>query len=97
MPEVKPPPSFDDMAVALALAASKLKLDLEQMEFIAARIELSPMGTSLAIMELKRNLELIVSAHQFFRESAAAEPEVRMMVRRKKNGRWGMFARAAVI
>jgi hypothetical protein len=97
MPEKKPPPSFDDIAVALALAASKLKLDVEQMEFICARVELSRMGTSIATSELQRNLDLIVAAHHFFKDNAAAEPEVRAMVLRKKTGRWGMFARAAVV
>lgn len=96
MPE-KQPPSFNDIAVALALAASKLKLDLEQMEFIAARIALSPMGTSLACSELQRNLDLIVSAHHFFKDNAGAEPEMRAVARRKKSGRWAMFARAAAI
>jgi hypothetical protein len=94
--EKKPPP-FDDIAVALALAASKLKLDLEQMEFMAARIDLSRMGTSLACSELQRTLDLIVHAHHFFRENSGAEAEVRAMVLRKKTGRWGMFARVAVV
>ena len=87
------PPSFDAIAVALALAASKLRLDLEQMEFLTARINLSPMGTALAVQELQRNLDLIVAAHHFFKDNAAAEPEIRAMVLRKKSGRWGMFAR----
>jgi hypothetical protein len=91
------PPSFNDIAVALALAASKLKLDLEQMELIAARINLSPMGCSIACSELQRNLDLIVHAHHFFREGAPAEREIRSAVLRKKTGRWGMFARAAVV
>jgi hypothetical protein len=91
------PPSFDAIAVALALAASKLRLDVEQMELLAARINLSPMGTSLAISELKRNLDLIVHAHHFFKDNATAEPEVRAMILRKKNGRWGMFARAMAL
>jgi hypothetical protein len=97
MSETNTPPSFDNMAVALAIAASKLRLDLEQMEFLAARIELSTMGTSIACSELQRNLDLIVAAHYFFKDNAAAEPEVRAMVLRKKNGRWGLFARAAVV
>jgi hypothetical protein len=95
--EEKLPPSFDAIAVALALAASKLRLDLEQMEFIAARINLSPMGCSLAVSELQRNLDLIVHAHHFFKDGAPAEREIRGMVLRKKNGRWSMFARAAAV
>jgi hypothetical protein len=97
MPNAITPPCFDDIAVALALAASKLKLDLDQMELIAARINLSPMGCSIAVSELKKNLDLIVHAHHFFKNNSAAENEVRAMVLRKKSGRWGMFARAAAV
>lgn len=93
----KPPPSFDHIAVALALAASKFRLDIEQMELLAARVGVSPMGTSLAISELQRNLDLLVHAHHFFKDNSAVEPEVRAMVLRKKNGRWAMFSRAAVV
>ena len=97
MPNLVTPPTFDAIAVALALAASKLRLDLEQMEFLTARIGLSPMGTALAVQELQRNLDLIVHAHHFFKDNSAVEPEVRAMVLRKKSGRWGMFARVAVV
>lgn len=90
-------PSFDDMAVALALAASKFRLDVEQMELLTARVGVSPMGSAIAIAELQRNLDLVVSAHHFFKESAAAEGEVRAVILRKKNGRWTMFARVAAI
>ncbi len=37
------------------------------------------------------------NAHHFFKDNAAVEREVRAMVLRKKNGRWAMFARAAVV
>jgi hypothetical protein len=97
MPEAQSPPAFNDIAVALALAASKFRLDIEQMELVAARVGVSIMGTSLALTELNRNLDLIVAAHHFFRESASVEREMRAMILRKKNGRWGMFARAAVV
>jgi hypothetical protein len=90
-------PSFDDMAVALALAASKFRLDVEQMELLTARVGVSPMGSAIAVAELQRNLDLVVSAHHFFRECAAAESEVRALVLRKKSGRWAMFARVAAI
>lgn len=91
------PPSFDDIAVALSIAASKLKLDLEQVEFLAARVGVSPMGTSLALLEIQRNIDLIVHAHHFFKDGAPAEREVRAAVDRKKRGRWSMFARAAAV
>lgn len=98
MPEVRgAPPSFDDIAVALALAASKFRLDVEQMEILAARVGVSPMGTALAISELQRNLDLIVAAHHLFKDGAPAEREVRAVVERKKGGRWSMFARAAAV
>lgn len=95
MPELIP--LFDDIAVALALAASKFKLDLEQMEILTARIGVSPMGAAIATAELQRNLDLIVAAHHFFREGAPAEKELRAMVLRKKAGRWAMFSRVAVV
>lgn len=97
MREGQSPPSFDAIAVALALAASKLRLDVEQMEFLAARIDLSPMGMSLATSELQRNLDLIVHAHHFFKDNASAETEIRAAVLRKKTSRWGWLARAAVL
>ena len=97
MPEEKQPPSFDDIAVALALAAAKLRLDVELMEVLCARVDLSQMGTSIAMSELQRNLDLIVHAHNFFKDNAAAETEMRAMISRKKQGRWSMFARAAVV
>ena len=90
-------PSFDDMAVALALAASKFRLDVEQMELLTARIGVSPMGSAIAIAELQRNLDLVVQAHLFFKENAPAEGEIRALILRKKSGRWATFARAAVI
>jgi hypothetical protein len=91
------PPSFDDIAVALKLAASQFKLDLEQLEMIAARVGVSPMGTSLAVAELQRNLDLVVHAHHFFKDGAPAEREVRAAVDRKKRGRWSVFTRAAAV
>jgi hypothetical protein len=91
------PPSFDDIAVALSLAASKFRLDVEQMEMLAARVGVSPMGTALAISELQRNLDLLVHAHHLFKDGAPAEREIRAAVDRKKRGRWSMFARVAAI
>lgn len=91
------PPSFDDIAVALALAAAKLKLDVEMMEVLCARVDLSQMGTSIAMSELQRNLDLVVHAHLFFKNNAAVETEVRAMASRKKTGRWGMFSKAAAL
>lgn len=81
-------PSFDEIAVALTLAASKVRLDLDQMEILAARISLSPMGTSLAVAELKRLLDHIAYAHRFFRDNAPAEAEIRAAALRKKRGNW---------
>lgn len=89
-------PSFDDIAVALALAASKFRLDVEQMELLTARVGISPMGSAIAVSELQRNLDLIVTAHHFFKDNAAAEPEMRAMALRKKNGRWGFLRVAAI-
>src|SRR5579859_7254880 len=85
--EIKPP-SFDEIAVALKLAATKLRLDLDQMEILAASITLSPMGTSLAVSELKKNLDLVVLAHEFFKDGAAVEPQMRAVLARRKTGRW---------
>lgn len=97
MLEKKKIPSFDDIAVALALAASKFRLDVEQMELLTARVGVSPMGSAIAVAELQRNLDLVVHAHHFFKDCAASESEVRAMVLRKKSGRWAMFARVAVV
>ena len=81
-------PSFDEIAVALALAASKVRLDLDQLEILAARVSLSPMGTSLAIAELKRVLDHVAYAHRFFKDNAGAEAEIRAAALRKKRGSW---------
>jgi hypothetical protein len=97
MPNATAEPSFDDIAVALSLAATKFKLDLEQMELLAARVGISQMGTSLACSELQRNLDIIAHAHNFFKDGAAAEREVRAVVDRKKRGRWAMFTRTAAL
>lgn len=92
------PPSFDDIAVALALAASKFKLDVEQMEILTARVGLSPMGAAIAITELQRNLDLLVHAHHLFKDGAPAEREIRAAVDRKKRGRWSFsFGKVAAL
>ena len=97
MPETERPSSFDDIAVALTLAASKLRLDLDQMEILAARIDLSPMGTSLAVAELRRNLELVAQAHHFFKENAAVEAEMRAVALRRKRRTWFNLSKVAVL
>lgn len=73
--------TFADMAVALKLAAAKLKLDLEQLEIVAARVGLSPMGSSIAMREMQRNLDLVVGAHEILKSLADREPEVRALAR----------------
>lgn len=97
MREIAVPPSFDDIAVALALAASMFRLDLERLEMVAARADLSPMGTSIALAEINRNIDLIVAAHHLFKDGAPAEREIRAAVDRKKRGRWSMFGKVAVV
>jgi len=89
--------SFDDIAVALSLAATKLRLDLDQAELLAARIDLSPMGLSLAVTELQRNLNLVAEAHHFFKENAAVEAEMRAVALRRKRRTWFSLSRVAVL
>lgn len=81
-------PSFDEMAVAITLAATKVRLDFEQLEIISHRVGLSPMGTTLALTELQKTLDHLAAAHRFLKENAAAEPEIRAMAARKKVGSW---------
>lgn len=91
------PPSFDDLAVALAQAASLIRSRVDELNFTAASIGLSGMGAFVSVVELERITSLTAVAHHYFRENAAAEVELRAAALRKKNGRWAMFARAAVI
>ncbi|QOZ25310.1 hypothetical protein [Bradyrhizobium sp. CCBAU 51753] len=88
MPDQAAPPSFDDMAVAITLAATKVRLDFEQMELLSHRVGLSPMGTTLALAELQKTLDHLAAAHRFLKESAAAETEIRAVAARKKMGSW---------
>lgn len=81
-------PSFDEMAVAITLAATKVRLDYEQMELLTHRVGLSQMGTTLALAELQKTLNHLAAAHRFLKESAAAESEIRAMTMRKKMGSW---------
>jgi len=84
----KQPPTFDDIAVALALAASRLKLDLEQTEILAARIGMPQISASLAVAELQRTFDLVVQAHDFFRENADIETLMRATAARKRRLPW---------
>lgn len=68
-------PSFEAVAGALSIAASKLKLELDQLELVAARINLSPMGTALSTSEIKKNIELIAFAHEFFKGKTEPKPK----------------------
>jgi len=88
-------PKFEDIAIALVLAATKLRLDLEQLEYITAKIDLSPMGTAIAVAEMRRNIDLIAHAHAFFKDNAPAEQEIRTVAARKRNGRWPFNLMAA--
>lgn len=81
-------PSFDDIAVALSIAASKLRLDLDQLEIIGFKVGVSNMGLSLAQVEMQKHLDLVVLAHRFFKENAAIEPEMRAVAARKRRGSW---------
>lgn len=97
MPENERPSSFDDIAVALSLAAAKLKLDLDQAEMLAARIDLSPMGLSLAVNELRKNIDLVAQAHRFFKDNAANETQIRALAARTKRKPWFDFSKVAVL
>jgi len=81
-------PTFDDIAIALMLAASKLRLDLEQTEVLAARVGLPQISASLAVAELQRHLDLVVLAHAFFKDNADIEAAIRATVNRKKRLPW---------
>lgn len=70
-------PTFEVIAAAVAIAAAKLKCDLDQIEYVAARINLSPMGEALATMEIKKNLDALAHAHRFFKSNSPIEQELR--------------------
>ncbi len=89
--------SFAEIAVALALASSKLRLDLTQTRIIAGRIGLSQMGLSLVIDGIERDAALVDQAVELFKKMADVEPQVRALIERKTRRRWPHFARAAVI
>jgi hypothetical protein len=97
MPEAERPSSFDDIAVALSLAAAKLKLDLDQAELLAARIDLSPMGLNLAVTELRKNIDLVAEAHRFFKDNAANEKQIRALVASGKRKPWFDLRKVAVL
>lgn len=97
MPDAASPPSFDDIAVALKLAASKLRLDLEQVQMLGARFEMSNMGIMLAEAELQRNLDLLAHAHHFFKDNAGVENEMRAVAHKKRGGLMSLLTRAAVL
>lgn len=82
-----PQPTFEDFAAAVSIAASRLKYDLDQVELLAARINLSPMGEALATTEIKKTLASLVQAHQFFHGNSAIEADLRAFAQRK-SGRW---------
>lgn len=87
--------SFVDIAVALTLAASKLRLDLSQTEIIAERIGLSKMGLSVALEGLREDLARIEEAQELFKQMADIEPQVRALIDRKQSRRW--FPRLAKV
>jgi hypothetical protein len=97
VPETERPSNFDDIAVALTLAATKLRLDLDQAELLAARIDLSPMGLSLAVNELRKTLNLVAQAHHFFKDNAPVEAEMRAVALRGKRRTWFDLRKIAVI
>lgn len=81
-------PCFVDIAVALTLAASKLRLDLMQTEIIAERIGLSKMGLSVALDDLRRDVALVEQAQELFKQMADIEPQVRALIARKTQRSW---------
>ena len=81
-------PTFDDMAVALSLAAARLKLDLDQTETLAYRVGIPEISISLAVAELRRHLDLVVQAHEFFKANADIEALMRATAARKKRLPW---------
>lgn len=87
--------SFSEIAVALALAVSKLQLDLAKTKIIADRIGLSRMGYELIVPSLQRDIMLVDQALQLFKEMADIEPQVRAVVARKKRGSWLTLIRGA--
>lgn len=71
------PATFDEMAVALALAAGKAKMDVDQLDLVGARIGLSDMGLALCRAELQKNVDLIAAAHELLKSLAPHEQDVR--------------------
>jgi len=76
------------MAVALALAHSKLQLDLAQTEIIARRIGLSAMGLSTVVEGLQRDVANVGQATEILKRLSEVEPQVRALMARQTSGRW---------
>lgn len=92
------PPSIAKMAVALALAHSKLQLDLAQTEIIARRIGLSDMGLGVVIEDLQRDVEHVGAALELLKSMVEIEPQVRAVIARKQTRRWfPSFPQVAVL
>lgn len=92
-------PTFAEMAVALSLASSKLGLDLAKTKMIAERIGLSRMGYELIVPQLEEDIARVNAALALLKELSAIEPQVRMMLERKRRGSWSdrILKRVAVI
>jgi hypothetical protein len=90
--------SFVDIAVALSLAASKLRLDLMQTEVIAERIGLSKMGLGVALEGLRADVARVEEAQDLLKRMADIEPQVRALIARKESRRWfPSFVRTAAL
>jgi len=89
--------SFAEIAVALALASSKLRLDITKTKIIAERIGLSKMGYDCIVPGLEYDAALVDQALELFKQLAECEPQVRALLQRKKRRSWFSLAGAAVI
>jgi len=78
------PATFDEMAVALALAAGKAKMDVDQLDLVGARIGLSDMGLALCRAELQKNVDLIAGAHELLKSLAPHEQDIRAIATKPK-------------
>lgn len=81
-------PSFAEIAVSLALAMPTLRLAMARTEVIGQRIGISSMGIDVALEALRRDQSNVERALELLKELAEAEPEIRALLARKRNGRW---------
>lgn len=73
-------PTFEQMAVALAVAANVMEARAQDCAIVAARIGLSPMATALVVNDKRADAALVREAQDLLRRMGRGEPLVRLML-----------------